>query len=282
MVSVGVVGCTGNAGNSLIEILGRHPRVDRIYKVSRKERKSERAGYERLVKKSEFVFLALPPGASKDYLPDFGGKRLIDLSIDHRLDSGWVYGLPEINKEEIKNAERVANPGCYATSVILGLVPLKGKISDICIASTSGISGAGLQAQKADNFSTYKEGRAHPQIAEIEKILGVENALFVPQRIDTAHKGIISTIFCRYNGSDKLKELYKKFYDSVPFIEIREDIETKNVIGTNYCSIKVSAYGSRTIIISSLDNLIKGAAGQAVQNFNVMHGFDETTNLFCW
>ncbi|MDO8741334.1 MAG: hypothetical protein Q7J54_07235 [Candidatus Woesearchaeota archaeon] len=233
-IKIGIIGHTGKLGKPLAEILSKHPYAEIVYTESRKE------GITGSLSDAELVFLALPYGESGNYLPELNGKKLIDLSIDHRLDDGWAYGLSELNKDKIKAAQKVANPGCYATSIILALAPIKEKISDVHIASTSGISGAGLEVQKEDNFKIYKEGNVHPQIVEIEKALGLENSLFVPQRIDTAYKGIVSTIFC---------------------------------------DIKPCAYGNKVIIISALDNLIKGGAGQAVQNFNLMHGFDETTGL---
>lgn len=273
MIRVGVIGHTGRLGKPLVEILNKHPFAEITYTESRKE------GSKGDLLKTDIVFLALLYDDGKEHMQKLEGKRIIDLSIDHRLDDDWVYGLPELNKEKIKDARRIANPGCYATSVILGLVPIKKKVFGVNISSTSGISGAGMEVQEEDNFLVYKEGRIHQQIPEIEKALGIENILFVPQRIDTTDRGIISTIFADYVGSRYLVELYKEFYSSMPFVRIKEKIETKNVNGTNYCDIKISGYEERVVIISALDNLIKGGSGQAVQNFNIMYGFDERTGL---
>ncbi|MBI2129847.1 N-acetyl-gamma-glutamyl-phosphate reductase [Candidatus Woesearchaeota archaeon] len=272
-MKVGIIGHTGKLGKPLVQILNKHPYAEIVYTESRKE------GSTGSLSDAEIVFLALPYGKSGNYLPKLNGKKLIDLSIDHRLDDGWVYGLPELNKSKIKAAQKVANPGCYATSIILALAPIKEKISNVHIASTSGISGAGLEVQEEDNFKIYKEGNAHLQIAEIEKALGLENALFVPQRIDTAYRGIVSTIFCNHEEFGNLIKEYNQFYSKSHFIRIADEIETKNVNGTNFCDIKPRAYNNKIIIISALDNLIKGGAGQAVQNFNMMHGLDETTGL---
>ena len=276
MVSVGIIGHTGRLGKPLIEILNKHPYSKISYTESRKE------GIKGNLSNIELVFLALPEGESEGYLPRLKGKKIIDLSNDHRCSNDWVYGLPEMNKERIAYAQYLSNPGCYATSIILGLVPLKGKVSNVSITSTSGISGAGMQVQEQDNFLVYKEGRQHKHIPEIEKMLGLEEILFVPQRIDVADRGIISTIFANYTGEDNLTEMYKEFYKSKPFVRIKEskdNIETKEVNHTNFCDIKISKYGNRIIVISVLDNIVKGGAGQAVQNFNLMYGFDETAGL---
>lgn len=273
MIKVGVIGHTGRLGKQLVELLNRHHYAKIVYTESRT------AGIKGEMSEPEIFFLALPYGESKKYLPSIIGKRVIDLSIDYRLDDAWVYGLPELNKDKIKGAKRVANPGCYATSIILGLAPIAKQISGVCVASTSGISGAGLAIQKQDNFLVYKEGREHQHIPEIEKTLGLEGILFVPQRIETTDRGIVSTIFADFNDSYDLNELYAEFYKLMPFVRLVQKVETRNVNGTNFCDIKVSRYGNKVIIISALDNLIKGGSGQAVQNFNLMYRFDEGTGL---
>lgn len=278
MVKVGIIGYSGRLGKPLVEILNKHPHAEIVYTKSKTE------GGSGNLSDPELFFLSLPRGESEKYLPTIAGKKVIDLSIDNRLNDKWIYGLPELNKDKIKGSQKIANPGCYATSIILGLAPLKGKVCDIRISSTSGMSGGGFEVQEQDNFLIYKEGRAHEQIREIEKMLGLEEILFVPQRIDTADKGIVSTIFgnyagSEYTGSEDLIELYREFYKSMPFVRITNYIETKNVNGTNFCDIKVSKFKDKIIIITTLDNLIKGGSGQAVQNFNLMYGFNETTGL---
>jgi len=273
IINVGIIGHTGRLGKPLVDILNKHPESDIVYTESRKE------GSQGNLLKADFVFLALPYGESGKYLTKIKKKRIIDLSIDNRCNDDWVYGLPELNKAKIKNAQKVANPGCYATSILLGLLPLKGKVSNVCIASTSGVSGAGLDVKDIDNFLIYKEGRQHQQIREIEDILDINDILFVPQRIDSTEKGIISTIFAKPKIKEDLNSLYKEFYKQEQFIRIKDSIETKDVIGTNYCDIKILEIENKIIIISALDNLIKGGSGQAVQNFNIMHGFDESVGL---
>jgi len=274
MTKVGIIGHTGMLGKPLAELLDRHPHAEVVYTESRYE------GINGNLSAVELMFLALPYGESEKHLPRLEGKRLIDLSIDHRDHEDWVYGLPELNRDRVACAQYVANPGCYATSVILGLAPLSRRISEVRISSTSGISGAGMEVQEEDNFLVYKEGRDHQQIPEIERMLDLDGILFVPQRVDnTTERGIVSTIFGVYADPGDLAEMYKEFYRPKPFVRIRDSIETRNVNGTNFCDIKVQRYEDRVIVISALDNLIKGGSGQAVQNFNLMYDLDETTGL---
>ena len=291
-INVAILGASGYGGNELIKILANHPKVkikyaqsrssegkmiNEIYSDSNLEIKYSNPSVEQ-INSCDAVFLALP----KEEAASIATKIktvIIDLSPAHRFDSKYVYGLPEINKEKIKKSNFIANPGCYATSILLGLLPLKGKVSNVCIASTSGVSGAGLDVKDIDNFLIYKEGRQHQQIREIEDILDINDILFVPQRIDSTEKGIISTIFAKPKIKEDLNSLYKEFYKQEQFIRIKDSIETKDVIGTNYCDIKILEIENKIIIISALDNLIKGGSGQAVQNFNIMHGFDESVGL---
>lgn len=272
-IKIGIIGHSGRLGKPLLEILNKHPFAEVVYTKSRSK------GVRGKLSAVKFMFLALPHGESENYLAELNGMKMIDLSIDHRNDDSWVYGLPEIFRNAIGKATRVANPGCYATSILLGLFPLKRKIKSANIASTSGISGAGIGVSKEDNFMIYGEGRQHPQIKEIERILEIDNILFVPQRIDVAERGIVSTIFVQMNGSGELLKLCEKTYKKSPFIRMKKEIETKNVVGTNFCDIKILESKNGTVIISALDNLIKGGAGQAVQNFNLMCGFEETLGL---
>jgi N-acetyl-gamma-glutamyl-phosphate reductase len=272
-IRVGIIGHTGRLGKPLTHIIQKHPFAEIAYTESRGE------GRQGSLAEAEVVFITLPYGESEKYLSQLRHQKVIDLSVDHRCNTDWTYGLPEIFGNEIKNAKKVANPGCYATSILLGLFPLKGKIKEVNISSVSGISGAGIEISNEDNFLVYQEGRKHPQIGEMQKFLNLENILFVPQRIDTADKGIVSTIFAHAEFSEKLCELYDNAYKACPFVRMVTEIQTKKVIGTNYCDIKVMEFNDGVVIISALDNLIKGGAGQAVQNFNLMCGFEETLAL---
>lgn len=276
-VRVGIIGHTGRLGWPLREIMAKHPSAEIVYT------ESGGAGAKGIPYRIEAVFLALPHGISGKYIRRFSDKRIIDMSLDHRNNSRWTYGLPEVFGDEARKAEKIANPGCFATSIILGLFPLRGKLERMNISSVSGISGAGMRVAEDDNFLVYREGRKHPQVKEIGRTLKIDDFLFVPQRIDTADRGIVSTIFARTKDSLKnLPELYAEAYVGCPFVRIvgtGTSIETKRVIGTNYCDIKILQSGKDVVIISALDNLMKGGASQAVQNFNLMYGFPETTGL---
>ncbi len=275
IVKVGIIGHTGRLGKPLVEMLQKHPFVDIVYTQSRKE------GSNGNLNDAEIVFLALPRGKSYQYLPLMQGKRIIDLSSDHRMVDDWVYGLSELNKDAIKKADRIANPGCFPTSIILGLAPIASYISNVCIACTNGVSGTGLKVQQEDNFFVFREGRNHRHITEIEWALHINNILFVPQRIDTAYRGIVSIIFADYSGPKDVAALYTHFYKKMPFVRImNEYINTKEVNKTNYCHIRPIIHSNKVIIISAIDNLYKGGSGQAVQNFNIMYNFDETTGLW--
>lgn len=267
----------------------------------------------------DLVFLALPHTVSMKTADEFLrlNKSVIDLSADFRLEQAsiyeeWykekhlcphllleaVYGLPEIYREQIKKARLVANPGCYPTSAILGLAPLLNRsvdIDSIIIDAKSGISGAGKTPSVKNHFPERNESLCaynagtHRHIPEIEqelsKLAKKEIKInFVPHLIPM-NRGMLSTIYLKLNGNLSLEELYlcyREFYASAPFIRIVEQLpETKDVVFTNYCDIALRQ-DIRTgyiVIISVIDNLMKGAAGQAVQDMNIMYGFDEKMGL---
>ena len=269
---------------------------------------------------ADVAFVALPSGEAMHIVPGLLERvpRVIDLGGDFRLQSPGlyeqyyahrhaatgllgeaVYGLPEINKSAIAQARLVANPGCYATSAILGLIPaLKNDIirSDgIVISSLSGASGAGRSSSVELSFSevnenvrAYKVGN-HQHIPEIQTVLeqvagkGV-TVTFVPHLIPVT-RGIYTTIYADLNvqvSATELSELYEDAFADAPFVRIKQTIpQIKDVVRTNYCDVFVSVEPRtrRVIIISVIDNLVKGAAGQAVQNMNVMFGLPEEQGL---
>lgn len=212
-----------------------------------------------------------------------------------------VYGLPELNRAKIKTAKLLANPGCYPTSAILGLAPLLAvnliDSDSIIIDAKSGVSGAGKRVEKEYLFSEIQgDFRAYkvnvhqhsPEIDQaISKVSGKKiNAVFVPHLLPI-ERGILSTIYLKKAKGVKLKvknvvELYKKFYKNEPFIRIKPDgvfPRIKDVAKTNFCDIGVKDFGSTIIVISAIDNLLKGASSQAVQNMNIMYKLPETTGL---
>ena len=244
------------------------------------------------------------------------GVRVIDLSADYRLRdplayAEWygashhdvenlakaVYGLPEIYGDDIAPANLIANPGCYPTSAILGLAPLlAGGLVEpvgIVVDSKSGVSGAGRTPKLTTHFpecnesvSAYGVG-VHRHMPEMEQVLGdvaggPVKLLFVPHLIPM-DRGILSTIYSRPVRplqQSQVLELYREFYRGKPFVRVREDLpSTKDTVGTNFCDVTVRIVKDVVVTVACLDNLLKGAAGAAVQNFNRMFGFEETTAL---
>lgn len=264
------------------------------------------------------VFLALPHRISMDFAPKFlgAGKKVIDLSADYRLPPAlyekWygkghtdtkniskaVYGLPELFRNEIRTADLIANPGCYPTSAILAVAPLikSGIIesSGIIVDSKSGITGAGRKAsidllfgEIAENFKAYKIG-AHqhmPEMAETLKMLSNDEVdiLFAPHMIPIK-RGILSTVYMRpvkKIGQKEINKIYYDFYKNEFFVRLKDNTlpEIKDVAYTNFCDIGVKVTDKNIVAVSVIDNLLKGAAGQAVQNMNIMFGFDEKEGL---
>jgi len=270
-------------------------------------------------KECDIVFLALPHRVSMEVAPKLlqAGKLVIDLSADYRLNHDtykvWygaehkdkanipqaVYGLPELYRDRIKNAKLIANPGCYPTSIILGSAPLiKAGVVDtsyIIADSKSGVTGAGRKADIAlsfgevnENLKAYK-ANDHQHKPEINKILSDVAAkdvdvIFTPHLIPM-NRGILSTIYLKLTKKIDTKdavEIYKKCYAGTPFARVLEAGRfpcVRDVVMTNYCDIGVKVTGGVAIVVSCIDNLKKGAAGQAVQNMNIMCGFDETEGL---
>jgi N-acetyl-gamma-glutamyl-phosphate reductase len=263
----------------------------------------------------DLVFLALPHGVSMEYVKLFKDKKfkIIDLSGDFRLYSAEIYekwynkkhiyvegfnkavfGSPELFKDLIKDADLIANPGCYPTSAILALAPLMKKdlISQpIIVDSKSGITGAGVKAKDVNMYSNVNENfkayglKKHRHTIEIQSVLNQvsqkENIIQFTPHLLPVDRGILSTVYAKPKSAVNevmLKEMYEDFYADAEFVRLRKSLPTiKDVRGTNFCDIYVD-YDERTemiLIISAIDNLVKGAAGQAVQNMNIMFGFDE-------
>ncbi len=246
------------------------------------------------------------------------GVRVVDLSADFRLPDRqvyerWygvthpapdllgeaVYGLPEFFREKVRGARLVANPGCYPTSVLLPLLPLfrEGLVPDdsVIVDSKSGLSGAGKKLRERmhfveanDNFSPYSPGRTHRHVPEMETYLSQQKGepvgvTFVPHLVPM-DRGILSTIYLRVagNGVQTVLDVWHSAYGREPFVRVLDDTlpETKWVTGTNLCLLAAREVGGdRVILFSAIDNLVKGASGQAVQNFNLMFGFEEETAL---
>lgn len=337
-VKTGIIGVTGYTGSELLRLLLSHPQAE-ITAISSRSNVGEQAsvvhqhllGLVDLVEceaKAEnfagcdVVFLAVPHGTSSLIAKELVGMgvKVIDLGADMRLRDievykkwygmghSWpeilpetVYGLPELYREKIKQSQLIANPGCYPTSVILGLAPLlrRGwvKLDSIVIDSKSGItgSGKGLSQQSHfphmnDNLAAYKLGehRHTPEIEQELSALAGEKVLvsFNPHLIPM-NRGILSTITMQATQpltQDELDECYQSFYQDEHFVRVRSKDslpQTKWVQGSNYCDV-APVWDERTgriVVVSVIDNLVKGASGQAVQNMNLMMGLEETLGL---
>ncbi|MBI5074809.1 MAG: N-acetyl-gamma-glutamyl-phosphate reductase [Nitrospirae bacterium] len=338
-LKVGICGASGYTGIELLRILALHPHVEVTAVTSEKSAGKklqevfpslsaypnhtfEPMDREHLLHKADLFFLALPHGASQEAVHYFfsKGKKVIDLSADYRIHdadiyAAWygllhnykdtlkkaVYGLPEIYRKKIQKARLIANPGCYPTSAILGLMPaLKQGIIDpatITIDSKSGTSGAGRKADLGVSFCEVNEGfkaygiathRHTPEIEqEISALAGKKvMANFTPHLLPV-DRGILSTIYARLTkkiDTAAVLGLYRKAYAREPFVRVLSGEmlpNIKHVRGTNTCEIGVrtNARTNTLIIVSAIDNLVKGASGQAVHNMNLMMGFDETEGI---
>jgi len=256
------------------------------------------------VEACDLLFLALPHGASCETIPQLLKRRvlpIIDLGNDYRLDPRAVYGLTELNRSQVQQAGLLANPGCYPTATLLGLAPLaelkRIGAGPVIVDAKSGVSGAGKSVEKAmavfkkqGNLQPYKVDQ-HQHVPEMEKaawqLAGRKITLtFVPHLIPI-DQGLISTLYIPLKPkmtTAKLHAVYKKRYAKEPFVRVLPAgswPQLSAVVNTNFCDIgvQVSQTGQHAIVVSAIDNLIKGAAGQAIQNMNRMCGFKETEGL---
>lgn len=337
MVRVGILGATGYTALELIKLLLRHPEVEITRVTSRQEENPhiatvhpqltgrldlqlEDANPELVAANTDFVFSCLPHAASAALVLKMIDKtRIVDFSADYRLRDAasyeeWyqhrhpdpgrlgevVYGLPELFRDEIRESQLTANPGCYSSTSILALAPLLSRSlidpRDIVIDAKSGVSGAGrtpklltLFPECNESLAAYAVGRHRhtPEIEQISKLASGKDVevLFTPHLVPM-DRGILCTVYTRPTQEassmteESLLELYSEFYSESPFVRVVGHLPaTKDVSGTNYCDITVRQTKSRLIVLACTDNLLKGAAGVAVQNFNLMCGFDESTAL---
>jgi N-acetyl-gamma-glutamyl-phosphate reductase len=318
MIKVGIVGGAGYTGGELLRILVNHPEVSLVFVHS-----SSQAGKRidavhtdllgdtqlsftnTLYDAIDVLFLCVGHGDAKKFLeanPIPDSVKIIDLSQDFRLtkqstfgNRNFVYGLAELNKEQLKTAQNIANPGCFATCIQLGLLPLASKNllqTEVHINATTGSTGAGQSLSNTthfswrnNNLSVYKAFE-HQHLAEIgENLTKVQNGFskalnFIPQRGDFT-RGILAAIYVETNLSiEEAYTLYESYYQDAAFTHIsKANIDLKQVVNTNKCIIHLEKHGSKLFIVSIIDNLLKGASGQAVQNMNLMCGLDEKTAL---
>ncbi|SDF10522.1 N-acetyl-gamma-glutamyl-phosphate reductase [Epilithonimonas hungarica] len=311
--SVGIIGANGYTGSELVRLLIFHPNVELKFLFSRSNSGVKISElYPDLdsicdlvltneISETDILFLCLPHKESQNWLNENSVSSetlIIDLGNDFRLESNFenrnfVYGLPEIYFNEIQNSKSIANPGCFATAIQLALLPLakENLLKEVYTTGITGSTGAGQSLQptthftwRNDNISAYKTLN-HQHVDEILKQVNLLNneeveLSFVPWRGDFA-KGIFtsSTIGCGLE-LEKIYTLYKDFYKDSPFVKISEKpIDMKQVVNTNFCVIQIEKQGSKIAVHSAIDNLLKGASGQAIQNMNIVNGWEQNLGL---
>ena len=318
MIKVGIIGGSGYTAGELIRILMFHPNatLDFVYSTTNAGKPLSIAHHDlmgdiemnftdQVNPNVNVVFLCLGHGKSKAFLEQnqfSNDTKIIDLGNDFRLTKDaefdgkqFIYGLPELNKTDIQSANYIANPGCFATAIQLALLPLakNGLLNeDVHINATTGSTGAGVSPSETTHFSwrnnnmSHYKAFEHQHLGEINQSIqqlqaGYPNELlFVPNRGDFA-RGIFATLYTTV--SDSLEDIvakYEAFYAEQPFVTVTTtNINMKQVVQTNKCIISLMKKGNRLLITSVIDNLTKGASGQAIQNMNLLFGLDETTGL---
>ncbi|MEQ1554575.1 MAG: N-acetyl-gamma-glutamyl-phosphate reductase [Ferruginibacter sp.] len=315
-INIGIIGGAGYTAGELIRLLMHHSNANIVFVHSKSNTgkplhtihndligDTDIIFTNNIVKDVDLIFLCVGYTEARKFLQEneiLNTTKIIDLSHDFRLyehnnfgERKFIYGLPELNKEEIKVANNIANPGCFATCIQLGLLPLAKEklLSTIHTTGITGSTGAGQSMQATSHFSwrvnniqAYKT-LTHQHVDEIKQSLqqlqGNEASLhFVPWRGDFA-RGIFVTSYCQSNVSlDEANELYKSYYATHPFVHISNVmIDLKQVVNTNKAVIYIEKIDDQLVIHSAIDNLLKGASGQALQNMNLMFGLEETKGL---
>ena len=316
MKKIGIVGGSGFTGGELIRILLNHPKfkIKFIYSLSQNGKniheihpdllgKTDIIFSDQITTDVDVLFLCLGHGKSRIFLDKYNFKSdtiIIDLSSDFRLinnnkykSRNFLYSLPEFNREKIKQSKSIANPGCFATAIQIGLLPLLVNNlikNDIHVNAITGSTGAGKISSDTNNFnwrnnnlSIYKPFH-HQHLNEIYQtlnILGNDSKIyFVPYRGNFT-RGIFTSIYMKFDHEiEDIKIIYEDFYKNHPFTFLsKNDINLKEVINTNNCHVKIQFHESIIHITTVLDNLLKGASGQAVQNLNIIYGYEESLGL---
>ncbi|TXG38508.1 N-acetyl-gamma-glutamyl-phosphate reductase [Seonamhaeicola maritimus] len=318
MIKVGIIGGAGYTAGELIRLLISHPEaeIDFVFSTSNAGNQISKV-HQDLVgsldkiftdtvnPNVDVLFLCLGHGNSVKFLKanTFSeNTKIIDLGNDFRLEAdkvfegkSFVYGLPELQREAVKDANNIANPGCFATAIQLGLLPLAdaGLLNqDVHINAVTGATGAGTSLSatthytwRDNNFSYYKPF-THQHLGEInQSVKQLQNGfdsdiLFMPNRGNFS-RGIFATIYTDFEGSvDEAKNMYKAYYKDAAFTFVSDDnLHLKQAVNTNKCLIHLHKHKGKLLVTSIIDNLLKGASGQAVQNMNLMFGLEETTGL---
>jgi N-acetyl-gamma-glutamyl-phosphate reductase len=315
-INVGIIGGAGYTGGELIRLLINHPGVSVSYIHSRSNAGKPVASLHhdllgdtdlifsgQLSNDVDVIFLCVGHGEARKFLEanDIAVNiKVIDLSQDFRLESNssfksrnFIYGLPEINRDKIRSAQNIANPGCFATAIQLGLLPLAqaGILNEVHSTGITGSTGAGQGLSptshfswRANNVQAYKT-LTHQHLKEINQSLTQLGAIhqevnFVPWRGDFTRGIFISSVINCMWDYQQLLELFNEFYKDHPFtIVSQQEIFLKQVVNTNKCVLQLEKVGTKLVVHSAIDNLLKGASGQAVQNLNLMFGLDEKTGL---
>lgn len=317
MIKTGIIGGSGYTGGELIRILLNHPdtSIDFVFSTTRAGKPLSDAHADLLGLTDlhftetvnpdvDVVFLCLGHGNSTEFLKGHlfsETTKIIDLSNDFRLREDanfegkqFVYGLPELHRKSIQQAQYIANPGCFATAIQLGLLPLAqaGKLeNEVHINAVTGSTGAGVRPSDTTHFSwrnnnvSWYKPFTHQHLGEIEQSLhslqsDTGQLFFLPNRGNFT-RGILASVYTRFEGSlAEAVQMFETFYDDAPFTQIAtRPLHLKQVVNTNYCHIHLHKHDTVLLITSAIDNLLKGASGQAVQNMNLMFGIHESTGL---
>ncbi|WP_439127406.1 N-acetyl-gamma-glutamyl-phosphate reductase [Polaribacter sp.] len=317
-LEVGIIGGAGYTAGELIRLLLNHPETNinfvystsnagnKLYNVHQDLLGSTEIDFTQKINPNvDVLFLCLGHGNSTAFLKKNSfseNTKIIDLSNDFRLTKDkvidgkeFVYGLPELQKKVIKSAKYIANPGCFATALQLAILPLatNGLLqNDIHINAVTGATGAGTSLSKTthftwrdNNFSHYK-AFTHQHLGEINQTVTqlqsdfTSEINFMPNRGNFS-RGIFATTYTKFEGSlEDAKNIYKEFYKDAAFTFVSdESIHMKQVVNTNKCLVQLEKHGNKLLITSTIDNLLKGASGQAIQNMNLMYGFEEILGL---
>jgi len=315
MIKTGIIGGAGYTAGELLRLLINHPQVEITFVHSESNAGNKiTAVHSGLLGETDLVFtdnLALLPaidllffctahGDTKKFIDSHelpANLKIIDLSTDYRAkraDHDFVYGLPELNHDAITRAQHIANPGCFATAIQLAVLPLAkaGLLNEVHVNAITGSTGAGVKpgatthfSWRNDNISVYKAFE-HQHLGEIKQSINQLQTSFeapvnfIPVRGDFA-RGIFATVYTECDLSlEEAQKLYNDFYAGHPFTIVTDsNPDLKQVINTNKCLLHVEKHGNKLLIISVIDNLLKGASGQAVHNMNLLFGLPETTGL---
>jgi len=323
--AVGIVGATGYTGLELVKLLLKHPSFELVYIANSEggvtinelhpslsgvcEDEVHCADIDTMAAVCDLIFLALPHKTAMAYVKPLlqKGVKVVDLSADYRLPqdiyeefycphtdkenlSHVVYGLPELFREELKSAKLVANPGCFPTSAILGMLPFVSKRianTPVIIDAKTGVSGAGKKLSETTHFVNVNDNLfaynplMHRHAPEIANKLGIDfdEVNFVPHLVPVT-RGMISSIYIQVEEGFDAEQLLREYYKDEPFVRISKNpVDMKNVAGTNFCDIYIKQKGNLLFIASAIDNLMRGASSQAVVNANLMMGLDEKAGI---